>query len=83
MPAHATRILPHASPVTRCKARLSAERCPLPLFPQATVEVNQDGDLCPLDARCDVYLRLTSLSAPPAAALYRDLSPENTPVLAT
>ena len=83
MPAHATRILPHASPVTRCKARLSAERCPLPLFPQATVEVNQDGDLCPLDARCDVYLRLTSLRMRLGAVLYPDLSPENTPLLTT
>ena len=83
MTSHAIRSLPHASPVPRCKARLSAERCPLPLVPQATVEVDQDSLLCPLDTRCDVYLRLSSLRADVCAALCPDLSPENTPLLPT
>jgi hypothetical protein len=57
----------HSSPpfelAAPSKARLCAERCPLPLVPQATVEVDDDGVLCPLDASCDIDLRLTSLRA--------------------
>ena len=82
MPAHATRILPHASPVIRCKARLSAERPPSRLVPQATVEVDDDGVLCPLDASCDVDLRLTSLRTNMPAALYPDWLSQNLSLLA-
>ena len=82
MPAHATRILPHASPVTRCKARLSAERPPSRLVPQATVEVDGDGVLCPIDASCDVDLRLTYLRTDMPAALYPDWLSLNLSLLA-
>ena len=77
MASQAIRRLPHASPVTRCKARLSAERPPSRLVPQATVEVDADGVLCPLDASCDIDLRLTSLRADTRTALCPDLLSEN------
>ena len=82
MASQAIRRLPHASPVTRCKARLSAERPPSRLVPQATVEVDRDGVLCPLDARCDACLRLISLSMRTPAALYPDWLSQNLSLLA-
>ena len=82
MASQAIRRLPHASPVTRCKARLSAERPPSRLVPQATVEVDGDGVLCPIDASCDVDLRLTYLRGDAPAALYPDWLSQNLSLLA-
>ena len=82
MASQAIRRLPHASPATRCKARLSAERPPSRLVPQATVEVDGDGVLCPIDASCDVDLRLTYLRVDAQNALYPDWLSQNLSLLA-